>query len=137
MSDYPRQDPRYHQGIDLFNRTKFFEAHEVWEELWHETRGEPKDFVQGLIQWASSLHHFGNGNMKGTRMLFDSGVELLSPYGDGYEGIDLKELKQQMTRCLGPVLEHPLEKLAGRAGGEGLLRFKLDETKLPKIGVTS
>ena len=32
-------DPRYLAGIVLFNRGDYFEAHEVWEDLWMETAG--------------------------------------------------------------------------------------------------
>ncbi|HMX44082.1 MAG TPA: DUF309 domain-containing protein, partial [Elusimicrobiota bacterium] len=28
----------------LFNNEDFFEAHEAWEELWHETQGEAREF---------------------------------------------------------------------------------------------
>ena len=27
-------DPRYLRGVELFNRGDYFDAHEVWEELW-------------------------------------------------------------------------------------------------------
>jgi len=32
-------DPRYLEGIEHFNKCDFFEAHEVWEELWADTQG--------------------------------------------------------------------------------------------------
>ena len=51
-------DPRYLAGIVLFNRGDFFEAHEVWEQLWMEP-GEDKKFFQGLIQAAVALNEKG------------------------------------------------------------------------------
>ena len=27
-------DTRYESGIELFNRGEYFDAHEVWEDLW-------------------------------------------------------------------------------------------------------
>jgi uncharacterized protein len=32
-------DPLYLQGIEHFNVCDFFEAHEVWEELWQDYQG--------------------------------------------------------------------------------------------------
>jgi predicted metal-dependent hydrolase len=58
-------DPLYLKGIAYFNACEFFEAHEVWEELWKEYQGELRLFYKGLIQAAVALHHFGNGNIPG------------------------------------------------------------------------
>src|SRR5262245_57419384 len=55
-------DPRYLAGVLFFNRRDFFEAHEVWEDLWQECTGPERKFVQALIQAAVALYHFGNGN---------------------------------------------------------------------------
>ena len=41
-------DPRYLAGIVLFNRGDYFEAHEVWEELWADSHGTERKFHQGL-----------------------------------------------------------------------------------------
>lgn len=110
-----QNDPLFHEGVARFNRQEFFEAHEAWEELWHNTTGEGKDFVQGLIQVASSLHHFQNGNMRGAVILYGSGLELLSPYGARYAGVNLELLRTNFRRALSEVVDLPLDRLAGRA----------------------
>jgi predicted metal-dependent hydrolase len=107
-------DPRFREGVRLFDAQDFFEAHEEWESLWHETRGAPRDFVQGLIQVTSAMHHLRNGNMRGARLLHDSGAGLLAPYGDSYEGVDLKSLRERFDASLKEILAEPLEKLPGR-----------------------
>ena len=43
-------DPRYLAGVLLFNGGCFFEAHEVWEDVWAESHGDERRLVQGLIQ---------------------------------------------------------------------------------------
>lgn len=47
----------YLYGVDLFNHTFFWEAHESWEPLWHAAghRSPPGYFVQGLIQVAAVM----------------------------------------------------------------------------------
>lgn len=108
-------DPRLAAGAAFFDKEEFFEAHEEWEALWHETRGAPRDFVQGLIQVTSALHHLQIGNMKGARMLHDSGMELLGTYGDAYEGVDLAVLRAAFDRSLAEILAVPFDQLTGRA----------------------
>src|SRR5919206_3766700 len=88
-ADTPDYDPRYLAGIVLFNRGDFFEAHEVWEQLWMETHGPEKPFVQGLIQAAVGLCHFCNGNIRGAVKLYHSSREYLRRYGPHHLGLDL------------------------------------------------
>ena len=63
-------DPLYLKGIAYFNACEFFEAHEVWEDLWKSYSGELRLFYKGLIQAAVALHHFGNGNIRGARKVY-------------------------------------------------------------------
>src|SRR5690606_4025898 len=72
MSESSSYDPRFLQGIAYFNECDFFEAHEVWEDLWSEIQGPSRRFYQGLIQVAVCLHHFGNGNLRGAQKLYHS-----------------------------------------------------------------
>jgi predicted metal-dependent hydrolase len=46
----------YLRGVDLFNAGYFWEAHEVWESLWHAAgrRGTTADFLKGLIKLAAA-----------------------------------------------------------------------------------
>jgi predicted metal-dependent hydrolase len=128
MSD----DPRYQKGIELFNAQDFFEAHEVWEELWHETRGEPRDFVQGLIQVTSAFHHFTNGNMRGAHILIKSGLELLAPYGKNYWGMDLDDLRANVHKSFDDIIAPPLDQLAGR-GHSGPISFPFTPDRVFKM----
>ncbi len=98
-------DERYLQGIEYFNACDFFEAHEVWEELWTDYQGTSRKFYQGLIQAAVCLHHFGNGNIRGAKKLFLSSTAYLSPYAPFHEGIDLEKFLAQMKACCQTVLD--------------------------------
>src|SRR3990172_1532192 len=77
------------QGIDLFNRHYFFEAHDVWEEIWRAERGPMRNFFKGLIHLAGGFHHFTNGNYRGSAALLTSGIRYLEPFGPRQMGIDL------------------------------------------------
>ena len=98
-------DPRYLEGIEHFNKCDFFEAHEVWEELWADTQGEPRRFYQGLIQVAVCLHHFGNGNIRGAKKLYFGCRGYLEAYQPQYLGLDLNQLLSQLETCCREILE--------------------------------
>jgi uncharacterized protein len=97
-------NPLYLKGIEYFNNCDFFEAHEVWEELWTEYSGPDRKFYQGLIQVAVALHHFGNGNIRGARKLYVSSRNYLQPYRPHHIGLDLDKLFGEMERCFVEVI---------------------------------
>ncbi|MGQ0643916.1 MAG: DUF309 domain-containing protein [Elusimicrobiota bacterium] len=127
-------DPRYLKGIEHFNKEDFFEAHEEWEALWHDTRDKSKDFFQGLIQVTSALHHFQNGNLRGARLLHDSGLELLAPYGDFYAGLDLKRLRELFNAALRETIAAPYDDLDGR-GHPGPVKVPYSSDRAFKISL--
>ena len=97
-------DPRYLAGVLLFNAHDFFEAHEVWEDLWAESHGPDRRFFQGLIQAAVGLCHFGNGNLGGAAKLYRSSRDYMSGLGDRFHGLDLVAFWERMEACFRPVL---------------------------------
>ncbi len=97
-------DPRYLAGVLFFNARDFFEAHEVWEDLWHQTTGPERRFYQGLIQAAVALFHFGNGNIRGAVRLYGSSRDYMQPFWPKHQGLDLIRFWQEMEQCFRGVL---------------------------------
>jgi len=98
-------DPRYLAGIEHFNACDFFEAHEVWEELWADYQGPSRKFYQGLIQVAVCLHHFCNGNIRGAKKLYVSSRDYLQPFRPSHAGIDLEKLFGDLETCCREILD--------------------------------
>jgi predicted metal-dependent hydrolase len=101
--DEAAYDALYRQGIEHFNACDFFESHEVWEELWTDYRGPSRKFYQGLIQVAVALYHFGNGNIRGARKLYESSRAYLQPYRPHHMGLDLDQFIGQFEQCFAEV----------------------------------
>ena len=115
-------EPLYLDGIGKFNACDYFEAHEVWEELWTEYRGPSRKFYQALIQAAVALHHFGNGNLRGARKLHASVHGYLEPYAPRHLGLDVTAFLAAFDACLAEVV----------AGGDDP-QAELDPDLLPEI----
>ena len=49
---------KFDLGLTHFNSRRFFEAHEIWEEIWLVEAEPEKTFLQGLIQLAAAYHHY-------------------------------------------------------------------------------
>ena len=100
-------DPRFLDGVRLFNAREFFAAHEAWEDLWHDMAGPDRRFVQGLIQAAVCVYHAGNGNARGACRLFESARRYMTAYGDSHWGVDVAGFWAAMAGAAGDFLTDP------------------------------
>ena len=90
---------KFKDGVELFNKRKFFEAHEIWEKLWLNAK-EEKKFLQGLIFIAGGYHHYQNQNITGAELFLEKGFDLLLEYPNKYLEIDNKKLKEDTKNNL-------------------------------------
>src|SRR5579862_1913561 len=125
MRTSPEYDLRYLAGIQCFNNREFFEAHEAWEDVWRDCDPEPRRFYQGLIQAAVALHHWGNGNWRGARRLFQSGRAYMSAFPSHSNGLNIELFWREMESALAETLrQRPPESTA-----------RLDSKLAPTIGL--
>jgi predicted metal-dependent hydrolase len=101
MKENFEQHGQFRRGVELFNGGEYFESHEVWEELWLEASGDERIFLQGLIQVAAALHHFGRGNLLGMRSLLAAGLIKLDGFPAVYYGIDLARMRDDAREWVG------------------------------------
>ncbi|HEY4259946.1 MAG TPA: DUF309 domain-containing protein [Schlesneria sp.] len=95
---------QYREGLRLFNEEDFFECHEVFEELWSESQGDDRKFLQGMIQAAVALFHFGNENFGGAKKLYHTSRQRLVLLGDEYMGIALGRFLADFELCFAELL---------------------------------
>jgi predicted metal-dependent hydrolase len=90
-------------GIDLFNHGYYWEAHEVWEGVWHACgrRGVAATFVKGLIKLAAAgvkrrerRHEGVSSHPRRARQHFEEIRELLPAGTAEYSGLLLTDLLQ-------------------------------------------
>ena len=89
-------DPRFQSACEHFDRQEYFEAHEVWEDLWNEAHGARHAFLQCLIQVAVALQHGRNGNWNGARKLCASALGYLEKGRPESDPLDLDQLKDHI-----------------------------------------
>jgi len=94
----------YLDGITLFNDHEFFEAHEVWEDIWHMAFGLKHEFYQGMIQCAVALEHYRRSNPRGVLSLHQSYTRHMRDVPQTFMGLDVKSFLARMQSVLEPVI---------------------------------
>jgi hypothetical protein len=87
------------EGLDLFNQERFWEAHEVLEEIWHPATGVDRDVIQGLILTAAALVHYQKNENAVCLSILGRAREKLGAR-DHFKGLDIKRLRTGIERAL-------------------------------------
>ena len=99
-------------GIELFNRERYWEAHEAWENVWLAMTDDPVDdgeiLLRGLIQFAAGLHALSQGKVTGARSNLTKSMKKLALGTESFQGIALHDLAAAIESSI-----NSLEDLAG------------------------
>ncbi len=112
----------YWDGWDLFNKGKFWHAHEAWEEVWKQRPEKSRIFFQGIIQLAAAYHLLAQGRHGGMTKNFDKAEKKLRLFPDVFLQTNVKLLLVAIERARVEVR---------RIGHAHLDKF--DMTLIPKI----
>jgi uncharacterized protein len=87
------------EGIDLFNQERFWEAHEVLEEIWHPATGVERNVIQGLILTAAALVHYQKNENAVCLSILGRAMEKLDTL-ERFKGLDIKRLRANIEQAL-------------------------------------
>lgn len=87
------------EGIDLFNQERFWEAHELLEEVWHPATGVDRDTIQGLILTAAALVHYQKNENAVCISILGRAKDKLGTLDD-FKGLDIRRLRASIEQIL-------------------------------------
>ena len=104
-------DPRYQGWFTCFNAQQYYEAHDVLENLWLQTRGPDYLFFKGLIQLAGAFvhlqkqflhpdHHKHGRRLRPAVRLFLLALTNLEPYSPLHHCLDVEEVCRLCRRYM-------------------------------------
>lgn len=88
-------------GVRLFNRGRYFEAHEHWEAAWQTAEGGDRGFLESLVQLASGMHlRVERGGTRGAEHLLARALVGLDDYRPAAHGVDVARLTMDVGAYL-------------------------------------
>jgi hypothetical protein len=113
-------DPRYLGYFECFNAGEFYEAHDVLEDLWLETRGQPDaDFYKALIQLAGGFVHLtmhenpkwpaAGPRLRPAHKLMGMARGYLEKYPLSHHGLVLPAVFQLIDHWRGQIEQHEFQ----------------------------
>jgi hypothetical protein len=77
------------QGLELFNRGEYFEAHEALEHAWNQDPGPARELYRGLLQVAVAYLQIERNNYHGALKMLLRQRQWLDPLPDTCRGVDV------------------------------------------------
>jgi predicted metal-dependent hydrolase len=95
----PAKGEGFREGIDLFNCSQFFDAHEVLENVWRllPRAHAMRRHMQGMVQLAVAFHHESTGNPVGARSVLERARRNLSGADISFPQLDLDRLRADLV----------------------------------------
>jgi uncharacterized protein len=87
------------EGVELFNEERFWESHEVLEQIWRESKGIERDAVQSLILTAAAFVHYQKNEPDICLSVLKRALSKAND-GAGAELINLDELKEKLDAII-------------------------------------
>lgn len=88
---------QYITFFTLFNERRYYDAHEVLEDLWVMETGTEKNYYKGLIMLTIGLEHLRRGNLAPAKRLQRDALSYLKPYSDVTMGFELSAFVEQLA----------------------------------------
>lgn len=88
------------KGVNLYNNSEFFEAHDWFENLWMNSKGEDKIFVQALVQISVATYHLVNNNLQGAISQFKKALHKLKEYPENFNKVNIKLLRLDINNII-------------------------------------
>ena len=76
-------------ALNLFNKQKWYEAHDAFEDIWNTLDGDERQIIQGILQVSVSQFHLSKGNLNGATILLGEGLGRIKNRTNINLGIDL------------------------------------------------
>ena len=86
------EDRRLLKAVELFNACNWYLAHDLFEELWHETSGRERITLQAFLQVSVAQVHLDRGNTVGATILYGEGLGRLKQKTIPNFGLDIVRL---------------------------------------------
>lgn len=95
--------PRAREGLILFNRGKYFEAHEELEAAWKEERGKVRGLYQGILQAGVTYLHITRGNYAGALKVYGRSMKWLRQFPETCRGVQVGQLRNDLEAAIAEV----------------------------------
>ena len=103
--------PRAREGLMLFNKGKYFKAHEELEAAWKEEKGKIRELYQGILEAGVTYLHITRGNYAGAIKVYGRSMRWLRQWPETCRGVEVRRLQSDLTAAIEEVKRLGVERI--------------------------
>jgi len=92
--------PAAAEGLRLFNRGEYFEAHEALEEAWRAETSPVRELYQGILQLGVTYLHITRNNYEGAIKVYGRSRRWLEGWPEICRGIRVGQLRRDAEQVM-------------------------------------
>lgn len=104
--------PRAREGIRLFNRGCYFEAHEELEIAWRDEAGKIRQLYQGILEAGVTYLHLRRLNLEGALKVHSRSMRWLQDWPETCRGAHVGQLRRDLNAIIAEARRLGSDRLA-------------------------
>jgi predicted metal-dependent hydrolase len=104
--------PKAIEGLKLFNRGRYFEAHEALEAAWREETGPVRNLYRGILQAGVVYLHITRRNYPGAIKVYQRCRKWLAPWPEACRGVSVGQLRRDLETIVAAIQQLGPERIA-------------------------
>jgi uncharacterized protein len=92
--------PKAIEGLELFNRGRYFEAHEALEAAWRQETGPIRELYRGILQAGVVYLHITRQNFSGAIKVYQRSQKWLALWPENCRGISVGQLQLDLAGAI-------------------------------------
>ena len=83
------------RGVEKFNRSEYFEAHDLFEKAWMEDESPGRELYRAILQVSVAYYQISRGNYNGAAKMFLRMRQWIDPLPDFCRGFNIAQLRDE------------------------------------------
>jgi uncharacterized protein len=100
------------EGLELFNRGRYWQAHEALEAAWRAEKGPIRELYRGVLQAGVVYLHITRRNYAGAMKVYRRSQKWLTLWPETCRGIAVGQLQKDLQRAILEVQTLGAERIA-------------------------
>ncbi|MBW6467216.1 MAG: DUF309 domain-containing protein [Brevefilum sp.] len=91
------------QGIQAFNQGEYYAAHEYFEDAWHDTRDNAREYSRALLHLSGGYYRLTQDRPAAARKFFTRALAWIEPFSSPYHKIDSTAIINQLKLLIDAI----------------------------------
>lgn len=88
------------QGLQAFNQSEFYAAHEYFEDAWRDTPDESREFYRALLHISGGYYRLTQDRPKAAKKFFTRAQHWLKRFPSPHMGLDIDSIRTHLERLI-------------------------------------